>query len=250
MQRLRRLLVKPGARRAEGAFVAEGVRLAEEALAAGAAIESVYWAPGAPIGLIESLLSTGARGFELAPGVLERVADTVTPQPVMTVVGAAPVPLDALSNETMLVVCAEVRDPGNAGTVLRAARAAGAGGVVSCAGSVDPYNPKVVRASAGAVFSLPVAVGGDVIEVMEQIGTWGLRRLAAVADGGEDYAGTDLSSPFALLLGNEAHGLSDPAMAGVDARVTVPMAPGSESLNVAVAAGVICFEAARQRRMR
>ncbi|HET6795204.1 MAG TPA: RNA methyltransferase, partial [Acidimicrobiales bacterium] len=138
--------------------MAEGVKLLEEALAHHADVESVYWSAGAPAGLLDAALERGARVFELGAGVLDRVADTVTPQPVMTVVRRAEHRLDALAASDLLVVMAGVRDPGNAGTVLRAAWAAGAAGVVVCEGSVDPFNPKTVRASAGAVFGLPVVV--------------------------------------------------------------------------------------------
>jgi TrmH family RNA methyltransferase len=143
-----------------------------------------------------------------------------------------------------------VRDPGNAGTVLRSAEAAGADGVLSCDGSVDVYNPKTVRASAGSLFHVPVVVGGEPVDVLEQIGSWGVRRLGTVARRGHDYTAVDLARPTALVLGNEANGLPDHVSAHLDDEVTIPMAGRSESLNVGMAAAVLCFEAARQRRQR
>jgi TrmH family RNA methyltransferase len=234
---------------AERAFVAEGAKLVEEALAQDAPVESVYWAPGAPPGLVARAHEAGVRVFELAPGTLERVADTVTPQPLMAVVGMVDVPLDRLAQASLVVVCDQVRDPGNAGTVLRGARAAGADGVVCCDGSVDVYNPKTVRASAGAVFGVPIVSGGDVGLVMDRMGRWGLRRLGAVSAGGQDYASVDLTRRIALLVGNESRGLGGDAVALTDEQVTIPMAPAAESLNVGVATAVLCFEAARQRRL-
>lgn len=179
---------------------------------------------------------------------MERVADTVTPQPVAAVVSYVDVELDALRGASLVVVCFDVRDPGNAGTVLRSAEASGAEGVVCCEGSVDVYNPKTVRASAGSLFHVPVVVGGAPAATTETLGSWGLTRVATVARDGTDYTALDLTAPVALMLGNEAHGLPSDVAAMADARVSIPMAGRTESLNVGMAAAVLCFEAARQRR--
>lgn len=230
----------------------EGAKVLSEALAAGARVEAVYAAPGAPADLLARAVASGARVHDLAPGVLERVAGTVTPQPVIAVVPAVDVPLEQLRGAKLVVVCVDVRDPGNAGTVLRSAEAAGAGGVVFCNGSVDVYNPKTVRASAGSLFHVPVATGVDAGDVLAHLGAWGLRRLATVAGRGEDYTTVDLAAPTALVLGNEASGLPDhlAAAGGLDGEITIPMTGRSESLNVGMAAAVLCFEAARQRAVR
>jgi TrmH family RNA methyltransferase len=229
--------------------VVEGAKLLSEALAAGVRIEAVYAAPGAPGELVDRAAGVGARIHELAPGVLERVAGTVTPQPLLAVVPYLDVDLDAVRGADLLVVCVDVRDPGNAGTVLRSAEAAGAGGVLFCNGSVDVYNPKTVRASAGSLFHVAVVAGIDAATALEQLGGWGLRRLGAVARGGVDYATVDLSRPTAFVLGNEASGLPDDlATRGLlDGEITIPMTGRAESLNVGMAAAVLCFDAARQR---
>lgn len=229
--------------------MAEGVNLVSEALAAGVAVEAVYAAPGAPAGLLEAAGAAGARVHHLAPGVLERVAGTVTPQPVMAVLPFLDVDLARLEQARLVVVCVDVRDPGNAGTVLRSAEAAGAGGVVCCDGTVDLYNPKAVRASAGSLFHVRVVTGGDAGEVLERVRRWGMRTVGAVARGGRDYATADLTVPLALVLGNEASGLAAPLVAALDDTVTIPMNGRAESLNVGMAAAVLCFEAARQRRV-
>jgi TrmH family RNA methyltransferase len=184
---------------------------------------------------------------ELAPGVIERVADTTTPQPVMAVAGAVDVPIASLAQASLVLVCVDVRDPGNLGTVLRSAEAAGAGGVACCDGSVDVYNPKCVRASAGALFHVPVVAGGDPLEVLATLESYGLRRLGTQPAGGTPYHRTDLGRPTALVLGNEAWGLPDEVSGLLDEEVTIPMAGRLESLNVGMAAAVLCFEAARQR---
>lgn len=236
-------------RRAEGAYVVEGPRPVEEALDAGAPIEALYWAAGAPPALVERAGAAGVPVFELAGGVMERVADAVTPQPVLAVARMRPAVLADLRRAGLLVVGVGVQDPGNAGAILRSARAAGADGVVWCGPSVDLFNPKTVRAAAGALFRMPVVVDADLDQVLGELGGWGVRRLAAVAEGGRDYAAVDLTGRVALIFGNEARGLSPGERAGADDLVSVPMAGGSESLNVAMAATAICFEAARQRRL-
>jgi TrmH family RNA methyltransferase len=197
--------------------------------------------------VLDLALARGARVFDLAPGVLALFADTVTPQPVLAVVEIPAVTLAEVPDTTLVVVCVEVRDPGNAGAVIRVAHAAGAGAVVCCDGTVDPFNPKTVRASAGSVFHIPVVDTGDAAEVLDTLGGRGLRRLAAVSSGGTPYAEVDLASPFALVLGNEANGLPPELEERLDARVTIPMDGGVESLNVSTAAAVLCFESARRR---
>lgn len=219
----------------------EGPKLLEEAIAAKVPVQEVFVAPGYDPGV-------DAPTYELAPGVLERISDTTTPQRVLAVVPMLDVPLDALSQGTFLVVCVDVRDPGNAGTVLRSAEAAGADGVVCCDGSVDVYNPKTVRASAGSLFHVRVVVGGEPVEVLERIGSWGVSRVGTMVHEGTPYTALDLTRPVAFVLGNEASGLDERTAASVDQAATIPMAGRSESLNVGMAAAVLCFETARQRR--
>jgi TrmH family RNA methyltransferase len=253
VQRLRRLLGRRSARQAEQAFVAEGAVLLAEALTAGLAVESVFVAPGGNEGLsgatVSAAYQAGARVYDLAPGVLERVAGTVSPQPVLAILPEPAVRLDSLSGASLVVICVDIRDPGNAGTVLRSAEAAGADGVVCCDGTVDVYNPKCVRASAGSLFHVPVVSGGDPLVVLEQVRGWGLRRLGAAVGRGEDYAETDLRRPVAFVLGNEANGLPPEVAQVIDDHVHIPMAGRGESLNVGMACAVLCFETARQRRV-
>jgi TrmH family RNA methyltransferase len=234
-------------------MVVEGAELLSVALDAGVAVESVYVAPEGrdnPVvtAVVARAFEAGSRVFDLEPGVLERVADTVTPQPVLAVVGFEPPELGALRQADLVVVCTDVRDPGNAGTLIRTADAAGAGGVVCCDGTVDPYNPKTVRASAGSVFHLPIVAGGEAVAVLERLGGWGLRTLGTVVRDGVDYADIDLTDRVALVFGNEAAGLSAEVLAALDEAVTIPMAGRAESLNVSVSAAVLCFEVLRQRR--
>jgi TrmH family RNA methyltransferase len=253
--------------------VAEGAELIRTALDVGASVESVYVSPDggddpATQEVCRRALAVGARVFPLAPGVLERVADTVTPQPVLAVLPMLadadavrePTP-DAGADATntavapwspapgaLVVVLVDVRDPGNAGTVLRAADAAGATAVVFAAESVDPYNPKTVRASAGSLFHVPFTVRPDPVGLAAGFATAGFRTLATVVRDGEDYAGLDWSVPTAVFFGNESSGLDPALTARLDGTVAIPMAGRAESLNVGVASAVVAFEAFRQRR--
>ena len=232
----------------------EGVNVLEAALDGGADIEALFVAPEAEAGCPDLLDRAARRGIlvhRLAPGVLERVAGTVTPQPVLAVARRRPPVLGDVvggaGEPALLVVGMDVRDPGNGGTLIRSAEAAGAHGVVFCHGSVDVTNPKTVRASAGALFHVPVVEGCDPQEVLGVLGDLGLMRIAAVAHGGERPDRVDLCRPVALVFGNEAQGLPADVLAGVDGAVTIPMPGRSESLNLGMAASILLYEARRQR---
>ena len=249
---------KRSSRWSERAFVAEGAELIRCALDAGAPLESLYVAPdGTDDAAVHDVCrraeAAGVRVFPLAAGVLERVADTVTPQPVLAVLpmleepAAGTDPWSARPG-ALIVVLVDVRDPGNAGTVLRAADASGSALVVYAGDSVDPYNPKTVRASAGSLFHVPLAVRPDPHALAAELSGAGFRTLATVVRDGEDYAGFDWATPSAVFLGNESAGL-DPALAAtLSGPLGIPMAGRAESLNVGVACAVVCFEAFRQRR--
>lgn len=244
VDRLRRLLRRRSDRTAEGAFVLEGPKLLAEALAAGAPLEAVYVSDPEAVDL--SGVEVPVR--LLQRGVLERVADTVTPQPVLAVCRVVDVRLVDVLSATFVVVCVDLQDPGNVGTILRSAEAAGAGAVVLAGASVDPYNPKAVRASAGSLFHVPVVRHGQAAGVLDALGARGVHRFGTIAAGGDDLDHLDLTGPVALVVGNEANGVPASADSRLDGHVTIPMVGRSESLNVGMAASILCFEVARQRR--
>jgi len=186
---------------------------------------------------------------DVARGVIAKLASTVTPQPVVAVAGvpASPVLGDALASATFVVVCDHLSDPGNAGTLVRSAVAAGAELIVTI-GSVDAWSPKVVRASAGALFRVPVVELDSVGELGAALEGNELSLVGTRAGDGERYDQFAFDEPVALAFGNESHGLSSELSALVDGWVQIPMHAGTESLNVAMAATVVCFEVARQRR--
>lgn len=237
VQRLRRLIGRRGARLDEGAFVVEGAVLLREAVAAGWTVEAQFAAPG-----VEGL-TDASRVHPLAPGVAERIADTTTPPGLFAVVALRRPPVDVLGGADWVVVADGLADPGNLGTIVRSAEAAGAGGVVVTPGTVDHTNPKVVRAAAGALFHVPV-----VPAALADVRGAGLRLVGTSSHRGAAHTDAAWSDRLALVVGSEAHGLADDAP--VDDWVRIVHAGRAESLNVAMAATVLCFEIARQRAGR
>lgn len=235
--------------------MAEGAKLLDTAFDAGAPVESLYAAPEAAANanaarVVERALAAGVRVHRLERGVMERVGDTVTPQPVCGVVAYLDVALaDLVSAERLLLVCVGVRDPGNLGAVIRVADALGCGGVACCGSTVDTYNPKVVRASAGSIFNVPFSVAGpDSGAALAALTDAGFRLLSTAARGGSPYDGVDLRGRVAILLGNEGAGLPAEVAGSADAVLTIPIEGRAESLNVAMTAAVLAAEAAHQRR--
>lgn len=233
VQHLRRLLGRRGARSEAGSFVVEGAVLIGEAIAAGYEIVAEFVAPGAqPV--------SGGPVYPLADGVLERVASTEHPQPHIAEVRLPDAP-DPLPAAGLVVVVDRLNDPGNLGTILRSAEAAGVDAVALTPGSVDPYNPKVVRSSAGALFHVPVASAS-----LDQVRSAGLRLIGTSSHLGDPHTATDWSGRVAIVMGSEAHGLPDDAP--VDGWVRIEHHGRAESLNVAMAATLLVFEAAHARR--
>jgi RNA methyltransferase, TrmH family len=198
--------------------------------------------------LLEALLEAGVRTFPLADGVMERVADTTNPQPLCAIARFCDVDLDAAAEADSVLVCLDVRDPGNLGSTLRSADAAGIGAVVCAGGTVDLYNPKTVRASAGSLFRVPVALCDDEHEAIARLRAAGLHLVGTSGTAARDYAAVTFPDRVAVVMGNEANGLSPDQEAAMDELVSIPMRDGAESLNVAMAATVLCFELARRRR--
>ncbi len=185
--------------------------------------------------------------------VLNAMADTVTPQGLVAVVRQTPSSVrDVFAGSPRLVaICHEVRDPGNLGTIIRAADASGADAVVLTGHTVDPYNPKVVRATTGSLFHLPVSVGGELPDVLARAQEAGLRVLAADVKGDDLLAARAdgvLTEPTAWLFGNEARGLEDDALELADRVLRLPIFGRAESLNLATAASVCLYESAFAQR--
>ena len=181
--------------------------------------------------------------------VIEQMADTVTPQGVVAVARYLDVTVDEVlaTGASHLVVLHEVKDPGNVGNIIRTADAAGVDAVIVTADSVDVFNPKVVRATTGSIFHIPVVMGVELVPTIESLKGAGVRIFAADADGtslGQVRSEGGLSAPLAWLFGNEAHGLSPEDELLADTTVSVPMFGQAESLSLQTAAAICIYEAA------
>lgn len=247
LKRVRLLQADAKARREACSFVVEGVRLVEEAWSSGWQLEWViYSADLSERGrqLLDQLRASRVPLDEVSAAVLQSVSDTQSPQGILGVVQARRFHLAQALN--FVLILDQVRDPGNLGTILRTAAAAGVQRVVLPPGNVDAFAPKVMRAGMGAQFRLPV----DVLpwdQLIDLLSEHNLATYMADAAEGEPCYQADLASPLALIIGGEAEGASVSALQYARQKIHIPMPGGSESLNVAIAAGILLFEVVRQR---
>jgi TrmH family RNA methyltransferase len=241
-------------RAAEHEFLAEGPQAVREALAEDDVVIEVFASAEASERhreLAALAHEAGADWHVVTDDVVTEVADAVTPQGLVARCRSLVRSLDELPDELgFVVVCADIRDPGNAGAVVRCADAAGADAVILAGDSVDPLNPKAVRATAGSLFHLPIAVHHDVAEVVAVLHERGLQVFAADASGDRNIfdTGVDPVPPTAWIFGNEAWGLPESTLAMADAVVAVPIFGRAESLNLATAAAVCLYATAWARR--
>lgn len=227
----------------------DGPTLVAEALASPVVVETVYAEPAAPADVVEAAARVGVPVRRVADGALAKVTSPVSPQPVAAVAAIPDPPGDDVLHGLVLVLVG-VGDPGNAGTIVRVAEAAGASAVVSCADAVDIWNPKCVRAAAGSAFRVPIVDAGTVDDCVARLRAAGMTTFACDAAASVSLDAADLTGDVAVLLGNEAHGLVDGADAAADVLLSVPMHGAVESLNVAMTGTIVAFESARQRRGR
>jgi RNA methyltransferase, TrmH family len=241
-------LHRPIVRRREARFLAEGPNLVEAALRRG--LVSEVFVTESALGRFGSML-TDVPVHLVTDRAAKALSETVTPVGLVAVCSVPETSLsDVLADAPWLVaVAVEISEPGNAGTLIRIADAMGADAVVLAGHSVDPYNGKCLRASAGSIFTIPVVSAPDAVEAVAALADAGLRVLATTVDGEVSLDGADLSAPTAWLFGPEAHGL--PAeVAGMAAhRVRIPMPGTAESLNVAAAAAICLYQSARALRV-
>lgn len=182
---------------------------------------------------------------------MRTLSDTVTPQGIVAVCHQLSHTWDDLEGARLIVICAQVRDPGNAGTVIRCADAFGADGVILTSGSVEIYNPKTVRSTVGSLFHLPILTGVPLAEAVDRVKAMGMKVLAADGDGDPldlKAAAGELSGPVAWIMGNEAWGLPEEDRRLADEVVAVPMWGGAESLNLSSAAAVCLYATASAQR--
>ncbi|MBI4534017.1 MAG: RNA methyltransferase [Candidatus Melainabacteria bacterium] len=237
-------------REKSGLFLIEGVKLINEAFAKGVHVKDIV--------VSQSFLSSGLGSCNLnkltsisviEDGRFKELASTDTP---VGIVAIGEIPEHSINEvfvgtSPLVVVLEAIQDPGNLGVLIRTAAASDATGIILTKGTVDPYNPKTVRASAGAVFSLPIVANISTEEARAATKEHNLVLLACDPTGKTPFWETDLTVPTALAFGNEGQGLSSGLLSQADKVVSIPMSKMSESLNVAVAAGVILFSAVQQR---
>lgn len=225
-------------RRESGCFLVEGAKMVQEALASGFPVEAVL-VDEARAG--DFPLPAGVPVFGMPAHVLAAVCDTKTPQGIAAVVRAAfPERLGA-----RIVALDGVQDPGNVGTIIRTADAAGLGGVILTPQCADPFSPKVLRATMGSIFRVPLRMVSDLSGEMLRLRESGMSVISSQLDGEPFYRRSGVGDSFCLLVGNEGNGISEAVKATATHRVKLPMRGGAESLNAAVAAGIMMYDLMR-----
>jgi RNA methyltransferase, TrmH family len=257
-----RALRQRAVRDREHLFLAEGPQVVREVVAHRPdAVQDLYFEAEAGIrhtAVLEAARTAGLSVREVSHQVLAAMSDALAPQGLVAVCRPVDVQLDAVLEERprLLVILTNVRDPGNAGTVIRGADAAGADAVLLSDSSVDIYNPKVVRSTVGSLFHLPMVTGVPIAQLLDQVRAGGLALLAADGSGDEVLGdlGSDatdlLAGPHAWVMGNEAWGLEADVRAACDTVVRVPIYGKAESLNLAMAATLCLYQSAQVQRKR
>jgi TrmH family RNA methyltransferase len=250
VKELRAALQRPG--RGESDLIAlEGVHLVDEALRSGTRLQTIFIGQGHEH-LLESLGAIqDTEILALPPEILAAAVSTESPQPIAALAHPRNWPwTEVLANPpgrpALIAVLSGIQDPGNLGTILRSAEAFGATGILCLTGTVSRWNPKAMRASAGSVFRLPVLASSEA-KAFQHLREAGIRTAAAMARDAEPLNEVNLTGPIALLIGSEGSGLSEEIAAQCNLRITIPCPGPVESLNAAVAASVLLYEASRQR---
>jgi len=241
---VKNLLEKRSARRKEGRFVVEGPHLVEEA---GGKVECLVYSENIPE--VKKLEEQGVPAYKISRQQFEELSGVEAPQGVLAVVKEFNYSFRDLlrAEKTLIVYCLGVQDPGNLGTIIRSADAFGATGVILSKGTVDLYNPKVVRSSMGSLFHLPIITSEDDNETIKYLREHKVKIVAAAGSAKKDIASVSLKGAVAILMGNEGAGLAKSIVEVADEAVRIPMAGRAESLNVGMAASVLLYEALRQR---
>jgi TrmH family RNA methyltransferase len=249
VKRVRELLAKRSERDSSAAFVVEGVRLVEEVLASLWSVELVLFSGQLSLRgqkILTDLANTGVDIEEIAAHVMDGLTDTETSQGILAVIQRREIAFP--DGGDFFVIADGIRDPGNLGTLIRTCAAAGVDGLILTPGSVDPFAPKVIRAGMGAQFRLPIqtadwnTIASELHSRPEPV-----RMLLSDVEGGQPAWQANLRTPLALVIGSEAEGVSATARQAADDRIHIPMPGHSESLNAAIAAGILIFEVVRQR---
>jgi len=243
-------------RKAEGKFIVEGIHLVSEGLKCGL-IDRVLFSGSIMRtydgkNLIGKIISSGIPHEEVNEKIFKDLSNVETPQWIIASVRPKLADFGSLfeADRPLILVACGIQDPGNLGTMIRTASAAGCSGLILTQGTVDPYNEKVVRATAGTIFHLNMVKIDDIIEVVSSLKRRGIKVISSFVDASRAYFEADYCRPTAVVIGSEGQGLPAGLENISDETVSIPMAAGTESLNAGVAAAVILFEAVRQRRVQ
>jgi TrmH family RNA methyltransferase len=233
-------------------FVIEGPHLIEEALKSGARIKLIVYSNDRNGEVIEKAKNKNIGTIRAGENELKKLSDTKTPQGIIGVVEKLKNDEDPLINakDAFLLICEGIRDPGNLGSMIRTAAAAGCTGVFISGDSVDIYNPKVVRATGGSLFKVPVKAEADIRQVIKNLKNNKIAVFGTDAGAAPSVYSCILKRPFAVIIGSEGSGIKKEILSMCDRTVSVPMEAGVESLNASVSAAVVLFEAKRQNGHR
>jgi TrmH family RNA methyltransferase len=248
-----RSLADPKYRKKEKAFLIEGVKMVEEALRDDLGVKMVVASPSLVQhhgkGVLKLAESQSVEILWISERIMDSISENKTPQPVMAVVKTREHSEEELlaHSSRLIVVAHQLQDPGNLGTIIRTAEAVGASGVAITTNTVDPLNPKAIRASMGSILRLPIVHLMDVSAFIKACKKRGYQTVATVLSGEKTHFDIDLKKPTMVIFGQEGGGLSQDIMPIIDLHVRIPMAETIDSLNVATAAAVILYEALRQK---
>lgn len=243
------LLKKSGERKRHGLFVIEGIRMFREVPFE--SIRNVYASES--FASVNKELLCRYRHEVVRDDIFERMSDTKTPQGILATVSMPEYTVEDIvekKENPLIVVLENIQDPGNLGTIIRTAEGAGADGIIMSYDTVDIYNPKTVRSTMGSLYRMPFVYVSDICDTVRSLGAKGINTCAAHLDGAEEYYNIDYCLPTAVLIGNEGGGLTSGLTAAAKSRIKIPMHGKLESLNAAVSAAVVLYEAARQRSLK
>jgi len=236
------------------AFLIEGPHLIEMALASGAGIKKVFFTSAFQTimetrGLLRNLAKKTGEIFEIADHIIGRLTDTETPRGIVAVVSYQPLPIEKLhlGGRDVFTVIDGIQDPGNLGTIIRTADAAGAEAVVILPGTSDVFTPKAIRSTAGSIFNIPI-VYTDTAGLISWLGDRKIKLLVTAVDAEKSIYEADLKGPLAMVFGNEAHGACATLKKAADLLLNIPIYGKAESLNVAASAAICLYEVVRQRK--
>lgn len=243
------LLRKSGERKRRGLFVIEGIRMFKEVPSE--SIRNVYASES--FARANKELLCGYRHEIVRDDIFERMSDTKTPQGILAAVAMPEYTAEDIvgkNKNPLIVVLENIQDPGNLGTIIRTAEGAGADGIIMSYDTVDIFNPKTVRSTMGSLYRVPFVYTADICAAVRDLSAKGINTCAAHLNGAQEYYNIDYSLPTAVLIGNEGNGLTDELTAAAKSRIKIPMRGKLESLNAAVSAAVVLYEAARQRSLK